>query len=134
MAECNEVDITYSVILVCKCGEKCIEAFRKRNRMVLELNNSSMSRRGIIFLLNYFSRRNEGKHSNKVKLFELLIVAKFPCFPFQGKLSLPPFLRLPASSNFLSLSFHKKTESCLAEKRKSAYMSRSASEPVHVNA
>lgn len=101
---------------------KCTEDFRKHNRVELELNNFNMSRREIIFLSNGFSRRNEGKHSKEAKLFELLIAAKFPCCPFQRKFSLPPFLKLPASSNFLSLSFHKKIKNCLDENRKNVYV------------
>lgn len=64
--------------------------------MVLELNNFTMSRREIIFLSNEFGRRNEGKHSKEVKLFELLIITKFLYCPFQGKSCLPLFLSLPA--------------------------------------
>lgn len=111
----------YSVTLVCKLRVKCTEGFRKHDRMELQLNNFNMTKGEKIFLSNGLSKRNEGKLSGEVLLFELLIIAKFPCCPFQGKLSLLPFLKFPASSNFLSLSFPKKI-SCSAEERKNAYM------------
>lgn len=100
--------MSYSVTLVCKLRVKCTEGFRKHNGMELKLNNFNMTKGKIIFVSNGLSKRNEGKHPGEVLLFESLIIAKFPCCPFQGKLSLLPFLKLPASSNFLSLSFHKK--------------------------
>lgn len=111
-----------SVTSICKLGVKCIEGFRKHNRIVLELNNFNMTKGKVIFISNGLSRRAEWKHSREVQLFELLITAKILCCTLQGKWSLPPFLKFPASSNFLSLSFHKNQIVELKKKRECLYV------------
>lgn len=94
-----------------------------------------MSRKEKIFLSNGFSGRNEGKHSKEVKLFELFMAAKFPCCPFQGKLSLPLFLRLPASFHFpYSVLPLEKLKAVLMKKEKMFTCSRTASKHACVNA